>query len=183
MQVQVTSQKTRSRRTGLLVLALSAAVLVCVAAIALSGGPDAGPLQPSSTTTVETPLAADEAGTWGVDLPLNPTRSDIIIKSVEPIDPQGLSILGMTMTNPRVAGGVVAVPGYPPPGLATFPIEGSVLSPSDGTTPELEVLVGVQLAQGSKRGTIQGLRVRYAIDRREYEVVLPYSFSLVLPAN
>jgi hypothetical protein len=180
----MTSQKARSRRTGLLVLALSAAILaVGIAAIALSGSPDAGPLQPSSTTTVELPLAADEAGTWGVDLPLNPTPSDIIIKSVEPIDPQGLAILGMTMTNPRVAGGVVAVPGYPPPGLATFPIEGSVLSPSGGTSPELEVLIGVQLAQGSKRGTIQGLRVRYAIDRREYEVVLPYSLSLVLPAS
>ncbi|HSW43691.1 MAG TPA: hypothetical protein VLM76_14425 [Patescibacteria group bacterium] len=180
----MTSRKARSRRSGLLVLALSAAVLaVGIAAMALSGGSDAGRLQPSSTTTVETPLAADEAGTWGVDLPRNPTRSDIIVKSVEPIDPQGLAILGMTMTNPLVAGGVVAVRGYPPPWLATFPIEGSVLSPSGGPSPQLQVLIGVQLAEGSKRGTIQGLRVRYAIDGREYEVVLPYSFSLVLPAS
>ncbi len=87
------------------------------------------------------------------------------------------------MTNPRAAGGVAAVPGYPPPGIATLPIEGSVLSPSGGTSPELEVLIGVQLAEGSKRGLIQGLRIRYAIDRREYEVVLPYSFSVVLPAS
>jgi hypothetical protein len=180
----MTSQAARSRRVGLAVLALIAAILaVGIAAISLSGGRDAGPLQPSSITTVETPLAADQVGTWGVDLPPNPTRSDIIIKSVEPIDPQGLTILGMTMTNPRVAGGVVAVPGYPPPGLATFPIEGSVVSPSSGTSPDLEVLIGVQLADGSQRGTIEGLRVRYAVDGREYQVDLPYSFTLVPPKS
>lgn len=179
----MTSQKAR-RRVGLSALVLSAAILsVGIAAIALSGGRDAGPLQPSSITTVEFPLAADKVGTWGVDLPPNPTRSDIVVRSAEPMDPQGLTILGMTMINPDVTGGVVAVLGYPPPGVATFPIEGSVLSPSGGTSPELEVLIGVQLAEGSERGTIQGLRVRYAVDGREYEVDLPYSFSLVLPKS
>jgi hypothetical protein len=180
----MTSERARSRRVGLSVLVAIAAILgLGAAANVLSGGLDAGPLQPSSVTTVELPLAADEPGTWGVDLPLNPSRSDIVVRSAEPIDPQGLTILGMTMTNPRVAGGVVAVRGYPPPGIATFPIEGSILSPGGGTSPELEVLIGVQLAEGSERGTIRGLRVRYAVDGREHEVDLPYSFTLVPPKS
>lgn len=178
------SQAARSRRYGLLVLALIAAILALgVAAVMMSGSQDEGPLQPSSVTLVEFPLAPEQAATWGANLLSNPTDSDIVVSSIELIDPEGLSILGMTMINPDAAGGIINAYGFPPDGVATFPVEGSVISPSDGSSPHLQVLIGVRLAEGSDSGSIKGLRLRYVADGREYEVVLPYSLGITLAAT
>lgn len=174
-------QTARSRRFGLLVLAPIAAILALgVAAIMMAGGRDEGPLQPSSVTSVEFALAPEQAGTWGTDLPPNPTDADIVVRSVEPVDQEGLSILGMTMTNPDVTGGMITGYDFPPAGVATFPIAGSVISPSGGPSPHLQVLIGVRLAEGRESGSIKALRLRYVADGREYEVVLPYSLGITL---
>jgi hypothetical protein len=180
---RMTSQAARSRRLGLSGLVLTAAILaVGVAAVTMSCSRDEGPLQPSSVTSVEFPLALEQVATWGADLPPNPTDADIVVSSIEPIDPAGLSILGLAMINPDVSGGIVNAYGFPPDGAATFPVEGSVISPSDGSSPHLEVLIGVRLAEGSDSGSIKGLRLRYVADGREYEVVLPYSLGITLAA-
>ena len=175
----MTSQTARTRLLGLSGLVLIAVILVVgIAAIKKPSIRQDGPLQPNSTTTLEFPLAVNEAATWGIDLPENPTDSDIIISSAELVDPVGLSILGVTMNRPNT-GGIVNAYGYPPAGMEVVPVEGSTL-PAGG---HIQVLVGIQRPDGSKEGTIKGLRVRYIAAGQRYEVLLPYSLRIVSPTK
>jgi hypothetical protein len=169
----------RTKLLGLSGLVLIAAILaVGIAAITKLGIRQDGPLVPTSATALEFPLAADQPATWGISLPANPTGGDIRFTSIEPIDPAGLSILGVTMSQPN-AGGIVNAYGYPPPGMAVVPVEGARL-PAGG---EIQVLVGVQLAAGSKGGSIMGLLVEYVAGGQSYEVTLPYKLQIVAPTK
>lgn len=172
----MTSQAAPSRRLPRSVLVLIAAILTLgIGATVTSGNRLHGPLPPSGAG-VEFSLAPDQSGTWGMPLPPNPTDRDIVVRSIEPIDPEGLTILGMAMAHPGVAAtGAVA---FPPAGVATFPVEGSVISPRGGATPNLAVLIGVQLAEGSESGSIRGLRLVYVVGVRQYEVLLAYSLEI-----
>jgi hypothetical protein len=177
----MTDQQVRSRRVSLPVLALVIAGLALGIGVVMAfGDRNEDPVRPPSASSVEFPLAPEQAATWGVPLFPNPTDSDIVVKSVELIDTVGLSILGMTMTNPDVTGGMGAGLGFPPDGIATFPIEGSVISPRGGPTPRLQVLVGVRLADGRDSGSITAVRVRYVAAGREFEVILPFSLGITL---
>ncbi len=175
----MTSQTARTRLLGLSGLVLIAVILVVgIAAITKPSIRQDGPLQPNATTTLEFALAPNQAATWGVDLPVNPTQADITFSSADLIDPVGLSILGLTMNRPNT-GSIVNALGYPPPGMDVVPIEGSTL-PAGGS---VVVLVGVQLSTGSTEGTVKGLRVRYVAGGQAYEVTLPYSLRIVLKAG
>jgi hypothetical protein len=123
--------------------------------------------------TVEWHLAAEQVGTWGMSLPRNPTDSDIVLRSIEPVSYEGFVIVGTAMTGP---GGPVGAYGFPPAGFATFPVEGAVIRPGRSLT----VLFGLQLAEGSESGRITGLRVRYEVDGRVYEDVLRYNLGITL---
>lgn len=166
---------TRASLLGLSGLVLIAVIIaVGIAAITKPSIRQDGPLQPNATTNLEFPLALNEAATWGVDLPENPTDSDITFSSAELVDPVGLSILGVTMNRPNT-GSIVNAYGYPPAGMEVVPVEGSTL-PAGGS---VLVLVGIQLPEGSKEGTIKGLRVRYIAAGQTYEVLLNYSLRIV----
>ena len=160
---------------------VAAVLAIGLAAAAVGIAQSKGPLQPSSATTVQVPMTGSDVWTWGVDLPVNDTSSDIIVKSVELIDPEGLVVIGMTMTNPSINGGVVAVRGFPPPGLVAFPVEGAVMTPRVGGSSELEVLVGLALSGEGTAGSVGGIRVRYTAGGRDFEVALPYTLQSIEP--
>ncbi len=169
------SQTARTRLLGLLVLGLIAVILVVgIAVITKPSIRQDGPLRTNSTTNVEFGLRSDETASWGVDLPANPTDSDITFASAELVDPVGLSILGVTMNRPNT-GGIANAYGYPPAGMEVFPVEGSTV-PAGG---DIQVVVGVQLPEGNAEGTIEGVRVTYVAAGQTYEIMLPYSLRII----
>lgn len=175
----MTHQPSRSRLLVLSGLVLAAAILVFgFAAVTRSGDRHNGPLRTNSTTTLEFGLNPDETASWGVDLPANPTDSDITFVSAELVDPVGLSILGVLMNGANM-GGIVNAYGYPPAGVEVFPVEGSML-PARGM---IQVIVGVQLPEGKAEGTIAGVRVTYIAAGQTYEILLPYSLRIVPKAE
>jgi hypothetical protein len=112
-------------------------------------------------------------------LPHNPTDSDIVVRSIEPISHQGLTILGtvMAISGPHSPPlGASPYHEFPPAGYATFPVEGAVIRPGVSLT----VVFGVRLAEGSESGRIEGLRVRYAVDGRVYEDVRRFNLEITL---
>ena len=174
-------QSLRQRRSRLFLgaaMLLAAALLVGAAASLLNPSRGPGPLQNTSSTTVAFVVAPGEAMTWGADLPPNTTSSDIAIQSVDVVDPRGVEILGTSMIRPDVSGGIVTAPDYPPSGVETFPVPGAVITPSDGASPFLEVLTGVELSPGSAEGSISGLRIQYLAGGQEHELLLQQSLTL-----
>lgn len=171
----MTSQPARTRLLVPSGLVLVAAILVVgIAAITKPADRHNGPLRTNSTTNIEFGLKPDETASWGVDLPPNPTDSDITFVSAELVDPVGLSILGVTM-NRSNTGGIANAYGYPPAGIEVFPVEGSTL-PARGM---IQVIVGVQLPEGNAEGTIKGVRVTYVVAGQTYELLLPYSLRII----
>lgn len=169
-------------------IALVAAILVvAILTITLSRvSRTLGPLQANSSTEIETALTGSLVVTWGVDIPPNTTSEDIVIRSAELIDPKNLVVVGMVMTNVTVTDGVIVTYGpFPPSGMATFPVEGAILSaaPPSGPVSELEVVIGLSLAPGSPSGSVEGVVVRYTAAGREYEIALPYAFTTKPPSE
>jgi hypothetical protein len=117
---------------------------------------------------------------WGMPLPRNPTDSDIVLRSIEPISHEGLTIVGTVMAragpHSPPSGASSSYYEFPPAGYATFPVEGAVIRPGG----HVRVLFGVRLAEGSESGRIEGLRVRYAVGGRVYEDDLPYYLGITL---
>ena len=175
------TETDRFKATRLPVLVVIAAVvLVGIAAIRLAGDRSPGPLQPNSKSTVEFPLDAAQQATWGSPFPPNPTDSDIVIRSIEPIGVSGLDILGMVASGAG-AMGVVNALGFPPQGVPTQPVQGTILAPATGVSIQGDALVGVRLAAGATEGHIDGLRVRYVANGTDYEVDLPYALHIQSP--
>jgi hypothetical protein len=144
-----------------------------------SGYEPGGPLANARETSVTTHARPGTAMTWGTVLPENPTTVDVVIESIEPSAPaSGLTILGIGVSDPR-RGAVGTAATYPPPGIATREVAGAVITPRDGVSPYLQVVVGVRLDDPSE-GRIAGLRIRYATAGHRYETVL-YDALLVVP--
>jgi hypothetical protein len=172
----MTSRSPRTKLLGFIGLVSVAAILgLGVAAITIPSVRHDGPLQPNATTNLEFSLAPGQTASWGVDVPTNPTASEIVFRSAELVEPAGFSILGVAMNRPNT-GSIVSVYGYPPAGFPVVPVEGSTL-PAGGS---VMVVVGVQLADGVTEGTIRGVRVRYATGGQEYEVMLEYRLRITL---
>jgi hypothetical protein len=160
-------------------VAIAAILAVGVAVALVFGYPRPGPLHqpPSEVATVEFSLTAEQIGTWGMPLPRNPTDSDIVLRSIEPISHEGLVIIGAVMTVPGEGPPTGAsYYEFPPAGYATFPVEGAVIRPGGG----VRVVFGVRLADGRDTGRVEGLRVRYAVGGRVSGDVLPYNLEITL---
>ena len=167
-------------RTWIRIGALALVAIAFVAGLVIITMPAVrtdGPLQVNSRTNVEYAMRVDETITWGVDLPENPTDSDITILSAELVEPVGLSIVGFGMTRTDDWGGVAAVYGYPPTGAELISIENSMLAAGG----RVQFLVGVQRPEATALGTIAGVLVRYAWHGQTYELLLPYSLTINRP--
>ena len=120
--------------------------------------------------------------TWGSVLPSNPTDADIVIESIEPSAPvSGLTILGIGASDPR-HGAVGTAASYPPPGINPAVVAGGVITPRDGASPVLQVVVGFRL-DDPRGGRVAGLRIRYTTAGRRYETVLSDALIVLPPGT
>jgi hypothetical protein len=175
----MTSPARRILLVGLPVLAL-AALVYGAASAQRTYRPD-GPIQPiGGAAGVEAPLAPRKTGTWAMPLPFNETAADIDIESVDVVNPQGLTILGIKASYPGPADGILFVLGYPPDGIPTEPIENAKLYVAGSSREILQLLIGVQRTTAAP-GTIDGLRVRYVAGGTRYETVFPWTLKATDP--
>lgn len=164
-----------------------AAGFVAVLAIAITTGlattwwrPPPGPLGDVglSPISVEFPLAVGQVGTWGNVLPTNPTLEDITIEHIELVGMEGVTVVGMGVNDPSVAGGVGTAYGYPPESVETTAVQGSVLPGAGTANPHVQLLVGVERTEAAG-GEIDAILVRYRHEGATYEVTLPFSLRVI----
>jgi hypothetical protein len=169
----------RGRRIALLALPIAVFVVASlVAASTIFAYRTGGPLASSSTVELEWGLAPGEDGTWGMDLPANPTASDIRIDSVEPVAVSGLDVLGVLVSTPAEGESLVNALGFPPDGVATTDPGGVVLPALSGPQAR-QVLIGVRLQEDAELGSIQAIRVRYRVGDDGYETELPWGLRIL----
>jgi hypothetical protein len=177
-----------NRRFLIAGLVLAFAATGVVAANALRGPRDNGPIESRSRVNTSLALADDELLTWGMDLPLNPTQTDIKIRSLEPVGAIGVDVVGIAVDYPVLRDGVCWSTGvqrgsYPPPGIQTMEAKGAVLPAAStrtcGTHPEM--LVGVRRSRDSGAGRIEAMRMVYDLGGNAYELVIPYSLDVRRP--
>lgn len=171
-------------------LALALAILVALAGIVLAlsfgGGRSSydpgGPLASDRETRVTTHARPGSVITWGTVLPTNPTDTDIVIESIVPSEPvAGLTVLGLGVSDPR-RGAVGTADRYPPLGITPVDVAGAVMTPRDGPSPFVQVVVGIRLDDPTE-GRIAGLRIRYTTDGHRYETVLHDELIVVPPST
>lgn len=161
------------------VLAAAAAVAIFVATSARSGGP----LTRTEVLHVAYPAEPGQSMTWGTVLPSNDTLVPIVIESIEPVDIDGLDVLGIGVSDPVAETGIGFAYGFPPDGVTLTDPRGVEIRGVGGDAPVVQVLFGLRLADGSSTGSIAGIRVRYEHDGTRYEDVLPYSFEVSGPGQ
>jgi hypothetical protein len=138
-----------------------------------------GPLASPRETSVTTHARPGKSMTWGTVLPSNPSEADIVIESIEPSAPVlGLTILGIGVSDPR-RGAVGTAATYPPTGITPTSVAGSVITPRDGPSPFLHLVVGFRL--DDPEGRIAGLRIRYTTAGHRYETVLSDALIVIPP--
>ncbi|HEV8280402.1 MAG TPA: hypothetical protein VGQ02_00975 [Candidatus Limnocylindrales bacterium] len=168
-----------SRNAALVVAAAAVGVVAAAVLMTRSGYEPGGPIASARETSVTTHARPGTPMTWGTVLPENPTAVDIVIESIQPSAPaSGLTILGIGVSDPR-RGAVGTAASYPPPGITPLDVAGAVMTPRTGSSPFLQVVVGIRL-DDSREGRIAGLRIRYLTGGRRFETVL-HDALVVLP--
>lgn len=158
----------------------SAAALLVVAILMLNRYQSGGPLSAVTELEVGFPLPARSPGTWGVVLPPNDSAAPIAIESVELVDVEGLEVIDILANDPDREGAIGLGYGFPPDGLETHPLPGSVVPAASGASRHLQLLIGVIRSSGSD-GSIGGIRVRYTRAGERFEDVLPWSLRVFDP--
>ena len=125
---------------------------------------------------VEAILAPGRTGTWAMPLPWNETGADVAIESVDALNLQGLTVLGIKASYPGPADGIVFADGYPPVGVPSEPIENATMYVVGSERATLQLLIGVHRA-GIAPGTIEALRIRYMAGGTRYETVFPWTLK------
>jgi hypothetical protein len=168
------------RRLLIAVVATLAGVAVAALVLNRSGYESGGPLASVRETSVTTHARPGTPITWGTVLPENRTAADIVIESIEPSAPaSGLTILGIGVSDPR-RGAVGTAATYPPPGITPGDVAGAVMTPRTGSSPFLQVVVGVRL-DDPHEGRVVGLRIRYVAGGRRFETVLHDALVVLSP--
>jgi hypothetical protein len=169
-------------RLRVLVVGLAAVAVAGLVALAgpLLGFRPEGPLGPYGGAGVIWRAGINEAFTWAMPLPDNPTTADIRIDSIAPVGTEGLELLGVLVSYDGC--GILSISnGFPPPGVSAADPEGGLLEAMSEPC-ALHVLIGVRRVQGSESGMIDGLRMAYRVDGRAYEVLLPWSLEVPDPS-
>jgi hypothetical protein len=164
------------------VAAAAAGAVVAAVLLTRSGYETGGPLASTRETSVTTHARPGTPITWGTVLPENPTAADIVIESIEPsAAASGLTILGIGVSDPR-RGAVGTAASYPPPGITPLDVAGAVMTPRTGSSPFIQVVVGIRL-DDPHEGRIEGLRIRYVAGGRRFETVLHDAVVLLPPSS
>jgi hypothetical protein len=173
-------------------IAIAVVALAAIAAAVAAGairGPDAdGPLRAYGPFRVTIPAADDEVFHWETHIPWNPTSTDIRLRSVELVGVRSVEVAGTVMSYPTLQANGICLsvgqaPGFPPPGPTTDEINGVRLpaAQSRTCTNYPTFVVGVRRPAGIPVGTVEGVRVRYEHEGRDFEVLLPSSVELRRP--
>ena len=168
---------------------LAVAVIGVVAANALRGPRQDGPLKTTGSFNVSYSLGDDELFIWGMNLPWygDSAVGDIRIESIEPVGTRGLEVLGLVLNNSVLqpdgtclSYGDRPAASFPPPEVPTREVSGAVLSAANGRTctNDPSVLVGVRRPRDSSAGRIEALRMVYRHHGVTYELVMPYSLDI-----
>ena len=116
---------------------LAVAVIGVVAANALRGPRQDGPLKTTGSFNVSYSLGDDELFIWGMNLPWygDSAVEDIRIESIEPVGTRGLEVLGLVLNNSVLqpdgtclSYGDRPAASFPPPEVPTREVNGAVLS-------------------------------------------------------
>jgi hypothetical protein len=174
---------------------LIAIALVALAATAAAvaagtiGGPHLdGPLQAYAPFHITYPAPDDEVFHWETHIPWNPTSTDMRLRSVELVGVLNVEVVGAVLSYPTLQANGICLsvgqaPGFPPPGPTTSEINGVRLASAQSRTctnyPTF--VVGVRRPAGIPVGTVEGVRVRYEHEGRDFEVLLPSSVELRRP--
>jgi hypothetical protein len=177
-----------SRRLAAAGLLVAFAVTALVATNALRGPRQDGPLQNRSRFNASIGLVENQVLTWGIDLPGNPTDTDIKIRSIEPVGARGIEVLGVVLDYPRLRDGVCWSTGshtdaFPPVGVSTREVKDAVL-PAERTRTcgnHPEVLVGIRRPPGSASGRIDALRMVYEHQGSVYQFDIAYGLDIHPP--
>jgi hypothetical protein len=178
-------------RRGITLAALVVAVATAAIAVnALVGArtyPTDGPLQISDAIEVAYPLAAGQATTWGMPLP-ETSRTPAVVRRIELLGVERLDVLGLFACRGSTVQpdgsylqcAPVNSDGWPPPGITTYPVDGTELAAEPGGS--AGVLVGVRRQSSDLEGRITAVRIIYTAGDVTYEAVEPWSLRLYSPA-
>ena len=159
--------------------ALALVVGLVVAANAILGYRQGGPLGVRDRAGVIWPAAVGDEFTWAMPLD-NPTGSDIVLESIAPDGVTGLEVVGVLASNQGCEVPSIAE-GFPPSAVSTVDPNGAVLAGSRVCA--LQALIGVRRSDANAPGRIDGLRIRYRFDGAAYEDVLPWSLEVKEPGT
>lgn len=147
--------------------------------------PTDGPLPVTAGVQITFELDVGEPATWGTPLP-GSDRGEAIVRRIEPIGVEGLDVLGIRVCHasrePNASGEYLhCAPvndyGWPPSGVQTNAVEGTVLDAS--ADPLIDMLIGLRRQPSTPEGRIESVRIVYTVNGVTYETIEPWSLRLV----
>jgi hypothetical protein len=174
----------RQRRAAWRSLILVATAITMTLTILGGCARGTGPMPVTLAYAVKYPLQLHETMTWGMPLPaLPPPSGEGFVLRIEPIGIEGLEVIGVLACDgstvqpdgSRLHCAPGTALGWPPVGVSTHPVEGIALD-TDG---EAGVLIGVRRLSSNAEGSISAIRISYVVGDIAYEVVQPWSLTLL----
>lgn len=147
--------------------------------------PTDGPIQVSDAVEVAYPLALGEVTTWGMPLP--ESSRPATVRYVELLDVERLDVLGLLVCRGWTIQpdgsflhcAPINAKGWPPPGIATYPVAGTGLASEPRGSAGL--LIGLRRQSADLEGSIGAIRIVYTVDGVTYEATEPWSLRLYAP--
>jgi hypothetical protein len=170
-----------------LVAAAGSAAIAVNALIGVPSYPTDGPLQISDAIDVAYPLAAGQATSWGMPLPQT-SRTPAVVRRIELLGVERLDVLGVLVcrgwTVQPDGSYLQCAPvndnGWPPPGITTYPVDGTELAAEPRGSAGL--LIGLRRQSDDLEGRIGAVRIIYTAGDVTYQAVEPWSLRLYSPS-
>lgn len=147
--------------------------------------PTDGPLQVSDAVEVAYPLAFGDVTTWGMPLP--ESSRPATVRYVELLGVERLDVLGLLACRGWTIQpdgsflhcAPINAKGWPPPGIATYPVGGTGLASEPRGSAGL--LIGLRRQSADVEGRISAIRIVYTVDGVTYQAIEPWSLRLYAP--
>lgn len=171
---------------ALAVVLLLAAYLLVDRPVRRAPVPHASPLDAGGPFRVGIPVQRGMTATMGSVFLLNRGRGPVEIRSVELVNPRGLSFAGavtylLGRVGQRPGSGPLIVLGYPPAGFAVerldHPIPPSRRSPAGNLDPDFQILIGLRM-ESDAMATADAVEVHFRYQGEEQVARFPKSVRL-----